>query len=275
MRRMGDDNMGRATRVEIPGTIYHVISRGNNKNNIFLDDKDYNVFLKQLFEVKQEKEFSLYAYCIMPNHFHLLLETTQTPLSKIMQQLLTQYAIYFNSRYDRTGHVFQDRYKAKVCEKEEYLFKLIQYIHLNPLKAKIVRDINEYKWCSHLYFTGKIKNNNLSIEKLSSRMGCISVEEVYKFYNSLMKEFDAGNLSKHSTEDFHQSSLPDILKEVSASIKLPEEIILAKNKNRSANRARRVFTDIAVKNHGYSLKVIADFLNRDISVVTKYLKLPF
>lgn len=265
--------MGRSTRIEIPKTIYHVISRGNNKNEIFLDDKDYNVFLNQLWEVKKEKDFLLYCYCIMPNHFHLLLETIEIPLSKIMQQLLTNYAVYFNSRYDKMGHVFQDRYKAKICNKEEYLFKLVQYIHLNPVKAKITQNINKYKWSSHLCYAEKTENKNLSIEKLFSRMDCPSLRSGYRAYDSLIKEFNADDLQEISTNDFNKMPLQSILEDISSKMKIDKDIIISKNKNREANKARKAFAKIALKNQGYSLKAVADFLNRDMSVVSKYAKL--
>lgn len=270
--------MSRMLRIDLPKTIYHVFSRGNNKNAIFVDNKDYNVFLKQLFEVKSEKDFSLYAYCLMPNHFHLLIETVQEPLSRIMQKLLTLYGIYFNSTYDRSGHVFQGRYKAVICQKEEYLFKLLQYIHLNPLRAGLTKDINGYKWSSHLICSGKINNKNLSLEKLFQRMDCRSITEGRKTYNNLINE----HINEETINSFdikfnkillqyNYSTLHDILEKILIGTKISKNDILSKSQNREVNKARKEFSFEAV-NHGYTLKEIADFINRDASVVCKYVR---
>jgi len=254
-------------RIEIPKTIYHVISRGNNKNNIFLDDKDYNVFLKQLFEVKSEKDFLLYAYCLMPNHFHFIIESVQEPLSKIMQKFLTLYAIYFKSRYDRTGHVFQGRYKSKICDKEEYLFKLMQYIHLNPLRAGITKDLNSYKWSSHLAYMGKINNKNLSMEKLFCRMDCSSVASGLRVYRNLIGEF----INKNARQ-CKKLTLGEILQKISIEAKLSKSDILSESHEQKISSARKNFSYSAAKDFGYTLKEIACFLNRDRSVVYKYIK---
>lgn len=259
--------MGRMTRVEIPKTIYHVISRGNNKKDIFLDDKDYNVFLKHLKETLEEKEFLLYCYCLMPNHFHLLIETLDTPLSKIMQKLLTNYAIYFNYRYEQTGHVFQDRYKAKICDKEEYLFKLLQYIHLNPLRAGITKDINNYKWSSHLVYAGKTNNKDLSIEKLFRRMDCSSVAQGHRVYNNLI-----GELINEDTWQFKKLTLDEILQEISIETKLSKNDILSDSHEQKISMARKNFSYSAANEFGYTLNEISDFINRDKSVVSRYIK---
>lgn len=259
--------MSRPPRIEIPKTIYHVISRGNNKNNIFLDDKDYHVFLKQILEVKSEKDFLLYAYCIMPNHFHLLIESIEKPLSNIMQKLLTLYAIYFKSRHYRTGHVFQGRYKAKICDKEDYLFKLMQYIHVNPLRAGITKDLNNYKWSSHLHYAGKANNKNLATEKLFRRMDCSSVAQGHRVYNNLMGEFIGGNSWQPK-----KLTLNELLQKISIESQISKDNILSKSQNRKINQARKKFSYEAANNYGYSLKEIADFMDKDLSVIYRYIK---
>jgi len=264
--------MNRSIRTDFLGVIYHVINRGNNKNTLFFDDKDYNVFLKQLREVKKEHDFSLYCYCIMPNHFHFLIETTETPLPKIMHKLLTSYAIYFNSRYEKTGHVFQGRYKAMICENEQYLFKLVSYIHLNPLKANVANNINDYRWGSHLHYSGAVENKLLSPDKLFLRMGYQSLEKGYKGYSLAFEEFSRNNYQRYSAKYFYKISLMDLLKEVASAAKTSETAVISANKDRSANNARKIFTHKAVKNYGYSLNDVAAFINRDKSAVSRYLK---
>lgn len=271
--------MSRMHRIEIPKTIYHVISRGNNKNDIFLDNKDYAVFFKYLFEVKSEKDFLLYAYCLMPNHFHLLIETIQEPLSKIMQKLLTLYAIYFKHRHDRSGHVFQGRYKAIICNKEEYLFKLIQYIHVNPLRAGITKDLNNYDWSSHSVYMGKNKHKHLSLEEAFRRMDCRSLTEGYKVYHNLicnyLNEKHPIVLAAKPTEkalQFKELTLPKILDNIHMQTKIPKDVILSESQNFKINHARKKFAYAAQNDYGYTLKEIADFINRDKSVVSKYIK---
>lgn len=282
--------MGRQNRVEFPNTIYHIFSRGNNKAVIFADAQDYNVFLKHLKETKKENDFSFYAYCLMPNHFHLLIETLEAPVSKIMQKLLTCYAIYFNSKYKRTGHVFQDRYKAIVCDKEEYLFKLVRYIHLNPLRAKLIADLDRYKWSSHSALTGKITNDALSLKKLFNRMDCGSLTGGYRAYNNLIKEFhdaekinDSGYFLQYLDLDkilgtgtnkilnIEKLSLDEILQEICEKANLSKELILSKNKSKKSYDARKLFSSVSINKYGYSPKEVSDYIGKDLSIVYRYL----
>jgi REP element-mobilizing transposase RayT len=132
-----------------------VISRGNQRQDIFLDRKDLEAFLSYLSEYKTRYPFHLYAYCLMKNHFHLLLGVEGTPLGKIMQSLLFRYTRYFNKRYGKVGHLFQGRYKAILCDKDAYLLELVRYVHLNPIRAKVVTDPEGYPWTSHLSYLGE------------------------------------------------------------------------------------------------------------------------
>jgi putative transposase len=147
--------MARKPRIHYPGALYHVISRGNQRQDIFLDDKDRTAYLSYLSECKVRYAIELYAYALMKNHVHLLLEVNKIPLSKFMQTLLFRYARYFNKRYKKVGHLFQGRYRAILCDKDAYLLELVRYIHLNPVRAKVVRDPERYRWTSHLSYLGK------------------------------------------------------------------------------------------------------------------------
>ncbi len=146
--------MPRPPRVEFEGALYHVITRGNNRQAIFKDEADYRTFLGLLERGKQKHPFYLYAYVLMPNHVHLLLERQTDSLSRIMQRLLTGYAQYWNRKYRKVGHVFQGRYKAILCQKDAYLSELVRYIHLNPVRAKMVRRPEDYVWSSHRAYLG-------------------------------------------------------------------------------------------------------------------------
>lgn len=141
--------MARKPRIEFPGAFYHVFSRGNQKQDVFLSEADYKIFLKRLAEYKKEYGFPLYAYTLMKNHFHLLLETREVGLSKIMQGLLQSYTQYHNLKYKKVGHLFQGRYRAILCQRDLYLLELIRYLHLNCVRAGYVSHPNSYKWSSY------------------------------------------------------------------------------------------------------------------------------
>jgi len=160
-----------------PGAIVHVYNRGNNREKIFHDQGDYKAFLFRVGlalgiepEILQKENllsvpysririnadrnlFKLHAFCLMPNHFHLLIEQTgDIPVSKLISQLCTSYAMYVNKKYKRVGHVFQDKFKAVLIENNPQLMWISAYIHMNPVKAKLVKHPSEYKWSSYLDF---------------------------------------------------------------------------------------------------------------------------
>jgi putative transposase len=147
--------MARKPRIHFPGALYHVITRGNRRQGVFQDEKDFEQFLTYLSNCKNRFPFLLYAYALMQNHLHFLIEVGEIPLSRIMQSLLFGYAQYFNRRYKEVGHLFQGRYKAILCDKDAYLLELVRYIHLNPMRARIAKRPEDYAWTGHLSYLGK------------------------------------------------------------------------------------------------------------------------
>jgi len=143
--------MPRKARIDAPGALHHVIFRGIERQAIFGDDKDRENFLERLSDLLQQTETPCYAWSLMTNHVHLLLRTGAVGISSIMRRLLTGYAVSFNRRYRRAGHLFQNRYKSILCEEDPYLRQLVAYIHLNPVRAGIVADI---KTLGSYFFTG-------------------------------------------------------------------------------------------------------------------------
>lgn len=132
--------MNRPLRIEFPGALYHITSRGDRKVGVYLDDTDRAVWLQTLADVCAQSNYVVHAFCQMTNHYHLLLETIDGNLSDGMRQLNGVYSQYFNRRHDLVGHVFQGRYKAILVQKESYLLELARYIVLNPVRAKLVTD---------------------------------------------------------------------------------------------------------------------------------------
>ncbi len=150
--------MPRVRRIISSSKIYHVVSRGNEKKPIFLDNEDHERFLDLLRKKQKEKLFTLYAYCLMKSHYHAVLNEKDAGISSIMSSLNTAYAMYFNKKYDRVGHLFQGRFRSEAIEDEAYFLTAVKYVHNNPVAAKLVNEASQYPWSSYgsyLRFDGK------------------------------------------------------------------------------------------------------------------------
>jgi putative transposase len=159
--------MPRQARIDAPDALHHIIARGIERREIFRDQADRKEFLSRLNLVLQQTHTKCYAWALIPNHFHLLLKTGKVPIATVMQKLLSGYAGWFNRRYRRSGHVFQNRYKSILCQEEVYLKELVRYIHLNPLRAGLVEDLqslDQYPYAGHGVLIGKAKKNWQTIE---------------------------------------------------------------------------------------------------------------
>ena len=152
--------MPRKSRIDATGALHHIMVRGIERSNIFRNDDDRDNFLERLKKVLTETNTTCYAWSLIPNHFHLLLQTGSVPVSTIMRRLLTGYALYYNKKYRRHGHLFQNRFKSILCQKDSYFLELVRYIHLNPLRSKIVDSLDKldkYKYCGHSVILGSKK----------------------------------------------------------------------------------------------------------------------
>src|SRR5919198_4259249 len=150
--------MPRTRRLDIPDLLQHVIVRGIERRDIFLGDTDREDFVRRLSSLLQETETACLAWSLMSNHFHLLLRPRKVALGTLMKRLLTGYAVSFTLRHNRSGHLFQNRFKSIVCDEDPYLLELVRYIHLNPLRAGIVPSLSgldSYPWCGHSVILGK------------------------------------------------------------------------------------------------------------------------
>jgi REP element-mobilizing transposase RayT len=154
--------MPRKARLDAPGALHHIIVRGIERRKIFRDDADREDFLERLGRILSASQTRCFAWALLPNHFHLLLRTGLAPISDVMRRLLTGYAVTFNLRHRRSGHLFQNRYKSILCQEDTYLLELVRYIHLNPLRARLVPDLralDQYDFCGHGVLMGKLKND--------------------------------------------------------------------------------------------------------------------
>lgn len=290
--------MARKPRIEFEGAFYHVIVRGNQKQKVFRDDADYTKYHQLLTIYKNRYQHSVYAYVLMSNHVHLLIETREIPLSRIMQGITQSYTLYFNKKYRTVGHLFQGRYKAILCDREAYLLSLLKYIHENPIRARLTENINVYPWSSHLAYVGK--SNPLSLvdtdqvlrmfseSKVRARRRYVAfmtdVESMKKtdvyatidqrlqgdeeFVDSVQKRCEQDIKKERKKQEYSLSAL-------SNAIKLRYEITLdelcSSGKEKRVMLARRVLTQTA-KAYGHRGKEIALYLKKDPASVTGYLR---
>jgi putative transposase len=150
--------MPRKARIDAPGALHHIIVRGINRRKIFFDDSDRDDFLDRLGGILSDSKTPCFAWAFMTNHLHLLLRTGVAPIASVMRRLLTGYAVSFNRRHRRHGHLFQNRYKSILCQQDPYLLELVRYIHLNPLRAGIVEELkvlDTYPYSGHCALMGK------------------------------------------------------------------------------------------------------------------------
>ena len=142
-------------KISYQGGYYHVYNRGNRKQDIFIEDVDYVGYLERLRKCKDKYKISIICYCLMPNHFHLLLrQDSEIPIFKFIQPLHTSYSMYFNNKYDKVGHLFQGPFKQKVIDKDEYLLQVSSYIHLNPVVDGLASKPENYQWSSYPDYIG-------------------------------------------------------------------------------------------------------------------------
>jgi REP element-mobilizing transposase RayT len=190
--------MGRAWRIEYEGALYHILSRGNEQGDIFYDTTDRKRFLDTIGELSERFAVHIYAYVLMNNHYHLLLKTRRANLSKAMQWFGTTYTRRFNNRHNRSGHLFQGRFKSIIVENDAYLMHLSCYIHRNPLRAGIVKRLADYRWSSYLaYGYGKSKPDWLSTKLILSQF---AHEDAHRQYRKKVQKYSKEE--KRLWEDF-------------------------------------------------------------------------
>ena len=180
--------MPRKARIDAPGALHHIMARGIEGRPIFQNDYDRKDFIDRLAHLLEETDTKCSAWALIPNHFHLLLKTGSVPVAKVMLRLLTGYAVSYNLRHKRQGHLFQNRYKSILCQEDPYLLELVRYIHLNPIRANLVPDLKsleKYPHCGHGTLVGKSKNNWQDIEGVLRLFGK-NISQARRKYNSFV-----------------------------------------------------------------------------------------
>jgi REP element-mobilizing transposase RayT len=166
--------MPRQARLDIPGLVYHVIARGVERREIFRDERDRTRFVESLGELVVGSGARLYAWSLLSNHFHLLLRRGDRPLSELMRRLMTRHAVRYNLRHERSGHLFQNRYKSIVVDEEEYFLELVRYVHLNPARAGLVRtleELDQYPHSGHSVLVGARSAHGQEVDEVLDRFG--------------------------------------------------------------------------------------------------------
>jgi len=182
--------MPRKSRIDAPGALHHIIVRGINRKKIFFDDPDRDDFLDRLGDILSDTKTPCFAWAFMTNHLHLILRTGTAPIATVMRRLLTGYAVSFNRRHRRHGHLFQNRYKSILCQEDPYLLELVRYIHLNPLRAGIVeglKELNTYPYCGHNALMGKTKPGFQDVDYILNLFG-EKVPEARRLYLEFVKK---------------------------------------------------------------------------------------
>ena len=181
--------MPRYARIKSEKQVYHIMLRGNNRETIFIDAEDKSKVIDTLGDKKKDEEYYLYAYCVMDNHIHLIIREGKDPIARTVKRIAASYAYFFNKKYKRIGHVFQDRFRSENIEDERYLLAAIRYVHQNPLKAGI-GTIKGYKWSSYLDYVGEGRQITDTAEILSifSNLQEKAYIEFARFNHELMAE---------------------------------------------------------------------------------------
>ena len=193
--------MPRINRIEYYGAYYHIIQRGVNQEYIFKAPGDKSYLLEMVSDAKEQFDFKIFAYAIMGNHYHLFVQALNTPISKIMHQINMRYAVYYNKKYERVGHVFENRYTGILVQDDSYFVTLIKYIHNNPVAAGICDFMEEYKWSSDMFYRRNI-DNIVDIDEFLSVLSPNRLKAIEK-YIELMEE---DNIDQEILMDLYENS---------------------------------------------------------------------
>ncbi|AEG59687.1 transposase [Desulforamulus ruminis] len=274
--------MVRKPRVHYAGAIYHVIARGNNRENIFLDCCDKEKYLELVARYKKRYNCEILAYVLMDNHLHILIRIDQTPLSKVMQGIQQCYTQYFNQKYKHIGHVFQQRYKAFLCDNDSYLTALVVYIHQNPIRAKLPEG-TDYLWSSHKDYTA---GNSVLVDiDFILNMLHPNRREAYRKYFDLCREIQVPQAPPEVSlpdevhigreEDQRQSSTmnkltwQEIVKKIIIENNIEKEKLLGRCRERKIVAARNMLIYEAINQEVLSRRELAKILQVDPARITR------
>jgi REP element-mobilizing transposase RayT len=270
--------MGRQPRLLAPGLIYHIVARGNRRQDIFLDQRDYRAYLARLAHYRVRHDASVYAYCLMPNHVHILIRTGRVPLSRLMQGIQQSYTQYFNRRHVMVGHLFQGRYKAAVCADEVYLGTLVHYIHANPVRAGLAANPQLYRYSSHAAYLRGRPTALVDPRPVLGILGSIAPPFPPPTLAAGPATPSSGNLDPFAEppEQPHGSwarkALPasprQAVEELARRLNVEPAAIRSADRSWDVSTARALVAFTLVRRFGYPLRAVADVLGRDVTTVS-------
>lgn len=246
--------MPRPLRITEPG-YYHVINRGVERRIVFQDEEDYDIFIKIIKDITKEYKIKLHAYCLMNNHYHLLIQTTKTNISDALRYLNSTYSFLFNKKYHRSGHLWQGRFFSNYLYDDEHFWIIAKYIERNPIKANIVKDVKHYKYQSLFQYLYNYKHFDMLQD---SKILQMSKDDYLGFINSEMSE----------------EYLQKVYTEPKKIVRDDDIVILTKRledffeNDRDINRIKNIKK---AYDYGYSKSDIANFLNMSRSTISRYL----
>ncbi len=275
--------MARPLRIEYSGAVYHVTARGNARQDIFIDDADRHQFLQVLGDVVQRFGWIVHAYCLMPNHYHLLLETPELNLSRGMRQLNGVYTQGFNRRHDRVGHVLQGRFKAILVEKQSYLLELCRYVVLNPVRMGLASHPRHWRWSSYRATVGEVPCPRFLTTKWILSQFNDSRDQAQAEYRQFVRQGydvtvweDLRGGVLLGTDRFVTKMRP-LLREAEAIRDVPRQqrlvaqpslaTLFAKAGRDKAVRNRGIYR--AIHEHGYTLSEVARYLDLHYSTISR------
>jgi putative transposase len=272
--------MSRPLRLEFAGAIYHITSRGNGRNFIYLQDDDFELFLQILANVCERYNWVVHAYCLMSNHYHLLVETPDANLSQGMRQLNGVYTQSMNRKHHRVGHLFQGRYKAILVDKDAYLLELCRYIVLNPVRANMVSSPEEWRWSSWHCMLGNVESpvwlstDTLLVQFAKNRQDAIRryIEFVKSgvgktVWDALQHQIFLGDETFVAMHQAMQDGLEGDLLEIPFKQRSAAPLPLAEYQAQTVDKHQAIYN--AYRSGGYTQKQIGDYFGLHYSQISR------
>ena len=274
--------MARKPRIHYPGALYHVIIRGNARQDIFFDKKDRYRFYLFVQEGVERFGHRVLAFCLMTNHVHIAIQVGDVPLSRIMQNLTFRYTRWVNWRLNRSGHLFQGRYKAIICDRDKYLLALVRYIHLNPVRAKLTTRPERYAYSGHNSY---LTNGTAKIVEVTPILKLLGGKKAYERFvleaigenhneayyavedqRFLGEEGFGEEISRDTEQNEERKAKKPIetsFKEIARRVDTPPELLRGKDRRWDISAKRAEAVALLVRDYGYAVGEVAKYLGRD------------
>lgn len=247
--------MPRQARKKSESGIYHIMLRGINKQEIFEDEEDFQKFLQVLKDCKTISEFKLYGYCLMGNHIHLLIHFQKEPIEMVLKRIGSRFVYWYNYKYRRTGHLFQDRYKSEPVEDDSYFLTVLRYIHQNPVKAGICNKISDYRFSS---FSEYSRGDSQGIVDIDFALNIVDRQQLLKYFEEISSDICLDITDNIKLNDYEAK---EIIKSISGCANTMQVQYLDVN-----NRNEIIRT---LKDNGLSIRQISRLTGVSFSIVRK------